>query len=102
MERETTASAAPCPTVSLGPHPLWIPLDYRGGELCRRDLRTDERRKSTQPVAERLGVDHRGFCANSSPSSKWNYEVARANVARWGVDAIPARSLTTRGTNVVC
>jgi hypothetical protein len=46
MERETTASAAPCPTVSLGPHPLWIPLDYRGGELCRRDLRTDERRKT--------------------------------------------------------
>ena len=57
------------------------------GELYLRGLLTDGRRKSMQPMAERLGVDHQRlqqFVTNST----WDYQVVRANVARWGMTAI--------------
>src|SRR5205807_795344 len=44
-------------------------------------------RKSMQPMAERLGVDHQGL-QQFITSSTWDYERVRANVANWAVDAI--------------
>lgn len=57
------------------------------GELYMRGLLTDGARKSMQPMAERLGVDHQGL-QQFITSSTWDYRVVRANVARWAVDAI--------------
>jgi SRSO17 transposase len=57
------------------------------GELYLRGLLTDGRRKSMQPMAERLGVDHQGL-QQFITSSTWDYRTVRANVARWAVDAI--------------
>jgi SRSO17 transposase len=62
--------------------------DQRGkGELYLRGLLTDGARKSMQPMAQRLGVDHQGL-QQFVTSSTWDYEVVRANVARWAVEAI--------------
>jgi SRSO17 transposase len=62
--------------------------DQRGkGELYVRGLLTDGARKSMQPMAARLGVDHQGLQQFIS-SSTWDYEAVRANVARWAVDVI--------------
>src|SRR3954471_23509915 len=57
------------------------------GETYLRGLLTDGRRKSMQPMAQRLGVDHQGLQQFIS-SSTWDYRVVRAAVARWGVEAI--------------
>jgi SRSO17 transposase len=57
------------------------------GELYVRGLLTDGARKSMQPMAERLGVDHQGL-QQFITSSTWDYRAVRANVARWAVDAI--------------
>jgi SRSO17 transposase len=57
------------------------------GELYLRGLLTDGQRKSMQPMAERLGVDHQGL-QQFVTSSTWKYETVRASVARWGVEAI--------------
>jgi SRSO17 transposase len=57
------------------------------GELYVRGLLTDGARKSMQPMAERLGVDHQGLQQFIS-SSTWDYRTVRANVARWAVEAI--------------
>jgi SRSO17 transposase len=57
------------------------------GELYARGLLTDGARKSMQPMAERLGVDHQGL-QQFITSSTWDYRVVRANVARWAVDVI--------------
>jgi hypothetical protein len=60
------------------------------GESYLRGLLTDGQRKSMQPMAQRLGVDHQGL-QRFVTSSTWDYEVVRANVARWGaVDAPPS------------
>jgi hypothetical protein len=40
-----------------------------------------------QPMAERLGVDHQGL-QQFVTSSTWDYEVVRANVARWAAGVI--------------
>lgn len=62
--------------------------DQRGkGELYVRGLLTDGARKSMQPMAERLGVDHQQL-QQFITSSTWDYRVVRANVARWAIDAI--------------
>jgi SRSO17 transposase len=53
------------------------------GELYLRGLLTDGQRKSMQPMAERLGVDHQGL-QQFVTSSTWDHETVRANVARWG------------------
>src|SRR5438105_15837250 len=57
------------------------------GELYLRGLLTDGPRKSMQPMAERLGVDHQQL-QQFITSSTWDYERVRANVARWAVEAI--------------
>jgi SRSO17 transposase len=57
------------------------------GELYLRGLLTDGQRKSMQPMAQRLGVDHQGL-QQFITSSTWDYTAVRANVARWGVQAI--------------
>jgi SRSO17 transposase len=51
------------------------------GELYLRGLLTDGARKSMQPMAERLGVDHQRLQQFVS-SSTWDYAVVRANLAR--------------------
>lgn len=40
-----------------------------------------------QPMAQRLGVDHQGL-QQFVTSSTWDYQVVRANVARWAVGVI--------------
>jgi SRSO17 transposase len=57
------------------------------GELYVRGLLTDGARKSMQPMAERLGVDHQQL-QQFVTSSTWDYPAVRANVARWAVDMI--------------
>jgi SRSO17 transposase len=57
------------------------------GELYVRGLLTDGQRKSMQPMADRLGVDHQGL-QQFVTSSTWDYQQVRCNVARWGVNHI--------------
>jgi SRSO17 transposase len=57
------------------------------GELYVRGLLTDGARKSMQPMAVRLGVDHQGL-QQFVTSSTWDCATVRANVARWAVAAI--------------
>jgi SRSO17 transposase len=57
------------------------------GELYVRGLLTDGARKSMQPMARRLGVDHQGL-QQFITSSTWDYERVRANVANRAVEAI--------------
>src|SRR5438874_7341104 len=57
------------------------------GELYVRGLLTDGARKSMQPMAERLGIDHQRL-QQFITSSTWDYQQVRANVARWAVAAI--------------
>jgi len=57
------------------------------GELYLRGLLSDGARKSMQPMAQRLGVDHQRL-QQFVTSSTWDYEAVRANVARWAVQAI--------------
>lgn len=57
------------------------------GELYVRGLLLDGQRKSMQPMAARLGVDHQGL-QQFITSSTWDYEQVRANVARWASHAI--------------
>ena len=52
-----------------------------------RGLLTDGRRKSMQPMAERLGVDHQRL-QQFITSSTWDHQRVRANVARWAAGAI--------------
>ena len=52
------------------------------GELYVRGLLTDGQRKSMQPMAERLGVDHQRL-QQFITSSTWDYAAVRRNVARW-------------------
>jgi SRSO17 transposase len=57
------------------------------GELYVRGLLTDGARKSMQPMAQRLGVDHQQL-QQFVTSSTWDYTRVRANVARWAVETI--------------
>lgn len=57
------------------------------GELYVRGLLTDGGRKSMQPMAQRLGVDHQRL-QQFVTSSTWDYEAVRANVGRWAAEAI--------------
>src|SRR6266699_6474298 len=57
------------------------------GEVYLRGLLTDGQRKSMQPMAERLGVDHQGL-QQFITSSTWDYAQVRGNLARWGAEAI--------------
>jgi SRSO17 transposase len=57
------------------------------GEVYLRGLLTDGQRKSMQPMAERLGVDHQGL-QQFITSSTWDYAQVRRNLARWGAEVI--------------
>lgn len=52
------------------------------GELYLRGLMLDGKRKSMQPMAERLGVDHQQLQQFVS-SSTWDYVKVRERMARW-------------------
>jgi SRSO17 transposase len=57
--------------------------DQRGkGELYVRGLMLDGKRKSMQPMAERLGVDHQRLQQFVS-SSTWDWTEVRERLARW-------------------
>jgi SRSO17 transposase len=57
------------------------------GELYVRGLLTDGQRKSMQPMAERLGVDHQQL-QQFITSSSWDYKAVRRNVATWAARMI--------------
>ena len=52
------------------------------GELYLRGLLTDGKRKSMQPMAARLGVDHQQL-QQFVASSTWDYQEVRRRVAQW-------------------
>jgi SRSO17 transposase len=57
------------------------------GELYVRGLLMDGARKSMQPMAERLGVDHQRL-QQFITSSTWDYMAVRRAVATWAVEVI--------------
>src|SRR5713226_874972 len=67
------------------------------GELYVRGLLTDGRRKSMQPMAERLGVDHQRL-QQFITSSTWGYAAVRRNVARWFASSQPVDALVVDDT----
>src|SRR5256885_13394038 len=69
------------------------------GELYVRGLLTDGRRKSMQPMAARLGVDHQRL-QQFITSSTWDYVAVRRNVARWFAAGQPVEALGGGDTRV--
>ncbi len=67
------------------------------GELYVRGLLTDGRRKSMQPMAARLGVDHQRL-QQFITSSTWDYTMVRRNVARWFASSQPVEALVVDDT----
>jgi SRSO17 transposase len=57
------------------------------GELYVRGLLTDGQRKSMQPMAERLGVDHQRLQQFITPSS-WDDAEVRRRLAQWAQQTI--------------
>lgn len=57
------------------------------GELYLRGLMLDGKRKSMQPMAERLGVDHQQLQQFVS-SSTWDYTKVRERMGRWAASHI--------------
>jgi SRSO17 transposase len=70
---------------------VFVPLarcDQRAkGELYLRGLLLDGRRKSMQPMAQRLGVDHQGL-QQFVTTSTWDVVAVRARLARRAVELI--------------
>jgi SRSO17 transposase len=67
------------------------------GELYVRGLLTDGQRKSMQPMAVRLGVDHQRL-QQFITSSTWDYAAVRRNVARWFAGHQPVEALVIDDT----
>ncbi len=67
------------------------------GELYVRGLLTDGQRKSMQPMAARLGVDHQRL-QQFITSSTWDYVAVRRNVARWFAASWPVEALVVDDT----
>jgi SRSO17 transposase len=67
------------------------------GELYVRGLLTDGQRKSMQPMAARLGVDHQRL-QQFITSSTWDYTAVRRNVARWFAAGQPVEALVVDDT----
>jgi len=61
------------------------------GELYLRGLMLDGKRKSMQPMAARLGVDHQQL-QQFVTSSTWDYVEVRRRVARWAETFIEPRA----------
>jgi SRSO17 transposase len=62
-----------------------------------RGLLTDGQRKSMQPMAARLGVDHQRL-QQFITSSTWDYVAVRRNVARWFAAGRPVEALVIDDT----
>src|ERR1035438_9621868 len=69
------------------------------GELYLRDRLPDGQRKSMQPMAARLGVDHQRL-QQFITSSTWDYVAVRRNVARWFASHQPVEALVVDDTGV--
>jgi SRSO17 transposase len=67
------------------------------GEVYVRGLLTDGQRKSMQPMAVRLGVDHQRL-QQFITSSTWDYVAVRRNVARWFAGRQPVEALVVDDT----
>jgi SRSO17 transposase len=67
------------------------------GELYVRGLLTDGQRKSMQPMAARLGVDHQRL-QQFITSSTWDYVAVRRNVARDFAGRYPVEALVVDDT----
>ena len=67
------------------------------GELYVRGLLTGGQRKSMQPMAVRLGVDHQRL-QQFITSSTWDYAAVRRNVARWFAAGQPVEALVIDDT----
>jgi SRSO17 transposase len=67
------------------------------GELYARGLLTDGQRKSMQPMAARLGVDHQRL-QQFITSSTWDYAVVRRNVARDFAGSQPVEAVVVDDT----
>jgi len=61
------------------------------GELYLRGLLLDGKRKSMQPMAARLGVDHQQL-QQFLTSSTWDYSEVRGRLARWAQEFIDPRA----------
>ncbi|GAA0567103.1 IS701-like element ISBj6 family transposase [Saccharopolyspora spinosporotrichia] len=70
------------------------------GELYLRGLLLDGQRKSMQPMAERLGVDHQGLQQFIS-SSTWDDAAVRRRLAGWAEDFIEPRAWVLDDTGFV-
>lgn len=66
------------------------------GVVYLRGLLLDGRRTSMQPMAERLGIDHR--LQQFVTSSTWDFRAARRRVALRAVDAAPGLSPAAAGS----
>ena len=67
------------------------------GELYVRGLLTDGQRKSMQPMAARLGIDHQRL-QQFITSSTWDYTAVRRNVAQWFAGNQPVEALVIDDT----
>ena len=67
------------------------------GELYARGLLTDGQRKSMQPMAARLGVDHQRL-QRFITSSTWDYVAVRRNVARDFAGSQPVEAVVVDDT----
>jgi len=67
------------------------------GELYVRGLLTDGPRRSMQPMAARLGIDHQRL-QQFITSSTWDYAAVRRNVARWFAASAPVEALVVDDT----
>src|SRR5438067_13427430 len=67
------------------------------GELYVRGLLADGRRKSMQPMAARLGVDHQRL-QQFITSSTWDYVAVRRNIGRWFAASQPVEALVVDDT----
>src|SRR5260370_859762 len=67
------------------------------GELYVRGLLTDGQRKSMQPMAARLGVDHQRL-QELIASSTWDCVAVRRNIARWFAGGQPVEALVVDDT----
>jgi SRSO17 transposase len=67
------------------------------GELYVRGLLADGQRKSMQPMAARLGIDHQRL-QQFITSSTWDYVAVRWKVARWFAASQPVGALVVDDT----
>lgn len=67
------------------------------GELYLRGLLLDGKRKSMQPMASRLGVDHQQL-QQFVTSSTWDHVQVRGRVARWAEEFIDPRAFVVDDT----